>query len=211
MPESAAIGLIVLGGVLLLVGLVGGKREIFGAKVEGTPSRISRAAAFLVGCVCLLAGIGLMVPDEPTPDERGETAVAREDSRERRTAEDAPPVEPPPEAERYAPEPPPEPEEPPERRPQLAGVWHDGSGTTVRIHQAGPRLRFEGTNTMHGYHVVGEGMLEGRLIELTTTTSYGLVSSGTGVVSADGTTIQFTMSGGYGGYTFALQRAYWPG
>ena len=189
MPESVAIGLIVLGGVLLLVALVGGKFKLFGAEVESTPSRVSRFAAFLLGCVCLLAGIGLSSQTaDPPPSPEPEPVPTP-----------APAPAPTPASTPIAFE--------PASLPDLAGIWHDGSGTGVQITQQGARLHFEAANFLNGRQVVGEGVLRGRQIDLTTTTSDGLVATGTGVLGIGDTLMNFTMQDMVTGrYTFALQR-----
>lgn len=205
MPENATIGLIVLGGVLLLVALVGGKFKIFGAEIESTPSKLSRFAAFVIGLICLLVGIG---NESETPKQREEppvavspttpppaTPLAASDSGTTAPTVAAPvPVT----AVTDAPSVP---------LPNLAGLWHDGNGTGVQIVQQGARLHFEAANLISGQLVVGEGVLRGRQIELTTTTNTGLVATGTGVVGVGDAVMNFTMRDAVNGsYTFGLAR-----
>jgi hypothetical protein len=55
--------------------------------------------------------------------------------------------------------------------------------------------------------VVGEGVLNGRQIQLTTTTNTGLVATGSGVLGAGDSVMNFTMQDMVNGrYTFGLQR-----
>lgn len=58
MPQSLAIGSFVLGGVLLLIAVVGGRFKLFGAQVEGSAGPFARLFAGLFGLVLLAAGFG---------------------------------------------------------------------------------------------------------------------------------------------------------
>lgn len=59
MPQSLVIGFLVLGGVLLLVAITGGKFKLFGAEIEGAiPSKTIRVMSGLLGTVFILISIG---------------------------------------------------------------------------------------------------------------------------------------------------------
>jgi len=65
MPTTLDIAFIVLGGVLLLVSVVGGRFKLFGAEVAGEAGRIGR----------LMAGWGM--PDHPGVTSETPAAVTR--------------------------------------------------------------------------------------------------------------------------------------
>ena len=59
MPQSLVIGFLVLGGVLLLVAITGGKFKIFGAEIEGAvSSKTIRLVSGILGTVFILFCIG---------------------------------------------------------------------------------------------------------------------------------------------------------
>jgi len=49
MPETLAIGIFVLGAVMLLLALVSGSFKIFGSEMPGLSSRTARVIAFAIG------------------------------------------------------------------------------------------------------------------------------------------------------------------
>ncbi len=59
MPQSLSIGAFVFGAVLVLLSLVAGKFEIFGAKVEGTVGKAGRVIAFFFGVFLISTGLNL--------------------------------------------------------------------------------------------------------------------------------------------------------
>jgi hypothetical protein len=81
MPSSVAIAAFVLGGVLLLVAVVGGKFKLFGAEVSGAANNPGRWVAGLLGCCLTVVGLGLSAPASagPSGEEQREIkeAVAR--------------------------------------------------------------------------------------------------------------------------------------
>ena len=64
MPQSIPIAAFVLGGVLLLVSVVGGRFKIFGAEVSGVAGRSGRIVAGFAGC--LLISFGLLTSFQST-------------------------------------------------------------------------------------------------------------------------------------------------
>ena len=59
MPNSIEIGLLVLGGVLLLVAVLGGKFKLWGAEIEGTTGRAGRIGALILGLVFIILALGV--------------------------------------------------------------------------------------------------------------------------------------------------------
>ena len=59
MPQSLAIGAFVFGAVLMLLSLVVGEIEIFGAKVKGTVGKAGRVIAFLFGVFLIGTSLNL--------------------------------------------------------------------------------------------------------------------------------------------------------
>ncbi len=81
MPQSVAIGILVLGAVMLLLALVSGSFKIFGSEIPTVANRTARVIAFAIGVV--LVGFSLMhfqadpgpkpqpSPTPPTPVDNG--------------------------------------------------------------------------------------------------------------------------------------------
>ena len=63
MPQTLAIGIFVLGAVMLLLALVSGGFKIFGSEMPGVASRSARVLAFVIGVV--LVGFSLIQFREP--------------------------------------------------------------------------------------------------------------------------------------------------
>lgn len=59
MPQSITIAAFVFGAVLILLSLIVGKFELFGAKVDGTVGRTGRIIAFLLGIFLIGKGLNL--------------------------------------------------------------------------------------------------------------------------------------------------------
>jgi hypothetical protein len=76
MPSDPSIAIMVLGGVLLLIALLGGKFKIFGVEILEKTGPLSRTVAGLIGLVLLMVGIGL-TEQAGTPDPEIAVAVRR--------------------------------------------------------------------------------------------------------------------------------------
>ncbi|MBV8684793.1 MAG: hypothetical protein JO111_18110 [Caulobacteraceae bacterium] len=63
MPQTLAIGIFVLGAIMLLLALVSGSFKIFGSEMPGVASRSARVIAFVIGIV--LVGFSLIQFREP--------------------------------------------------------------------------------------------------------------------------------------------------
>jgi len=72
-PPTLAIGAFVLGGVLLLISVLGGNFELFGAKVTGSARGVARFVSFVAGVTLIITG--LVRGDAKEPD-RGENQTA---------------------------------------------------------------------------------------------------------------------------------------
>ena len=96
MPPSVQIALVVLGGVLLLVAILGGRFKIFGAEVTGKASRGCRWASAILGVVliafCIISFA--MKKDPATPDvpKTGETSTRETSTEETETRQVGPPI-----------------------------------------------------------------------------------------------------------------------
>ncbi len=73
MPPTLSIGAFVLGGVLLLISVLGGNFELFGAKVTGSARGVARFVSFVAGVTLIVTG--LVRGDGKEPD-RGENQTA---------------------------------------------------------------------------------------------------------------------------------------
>lgn len=73
MPPTLAIGAFVLGGVLLLISVLGGNFELFGAKVTGSARGVARFVSFVAGVTLIVTG--LVRGDAKEPD-RGDSRTA---------------------------------------------------------------------------------------------------------------------------------------
>jgi hypothetical protein len=56
-PQNITIAAFILGAVLLLIALIGGRFKIFGAEVSGTVGRAGRLAAGVAGTVLIIIGL----------------------------------------------------------------------------------------------------------------------------------------------------------
>ena len=65
MPESLSIAAFVLGALLLLIALVPGGIELFGAKVPGMPGRLGRLIAFVLSIVFTVTGLSIDDGEHP--------------------------------------------------------------------------------------------------------------------------------------------------
>ena len=66
MPQNIAIGVLVLGGILVLIAILGGNFKLFGAEVAATVSNpFLRFVAFLFGTVLII-----MALQQPSPSEK---------------------------------------------------------------------------------------------------------------------------------------------
>jgi len=76
MPQSLVIGLLVLGGVLLLVAITGGKFKIFGAEIDGpVSSKTIRLLSGVLGTVFVLLCLGKSGLDSAN---QGQTASGKQ-------------------------------------------------------------------------------------------------------------------------------------
>lgn len=84
MPPSFGIAVLVLGGVLLLIAVVGGRFKLFGAEVTGEAGKGGRILAGAIGVLLILVALGSpqATPEfaqasgtSPAPNE-GPTAIA---------------------------------------------------------------------------------------------------------------------------------------
>ncbi len=57
MPSTIELALVVLGAILILISILGGKFKIFGADIEGTTGRFGRIIAFVLGLVFIFIAI----------------------------------------------------------------------------------------------------------------------------------------------------------
>ncbi len=70
MPSTISIALIVLGAVLILVSIVGGKFKIFGAEIDDeTTSRTGRIIAMVLGLIFVAAAIIMDVSNPSNPNQ----------------------------------------------------------------------------------------------------------------------------------------------
>ncbi|HVZ38331.1 MAG TPA: hypothetical protein VHI13_03570 [Candidatus Kapabacteria bacterium] len=192
MPQTISLGAFVLGAVLLLVGLVGGRFKIFSAEVESSAGKLARTIATILG-ICLV-GFGLMretgflngalAEGNPGPDT---TARPHGAGGSGSTDIGDHPTTPPPAVR---------------EEPDIAGYWHDDLGTQFQITQQGASVVFSSMNP-NGTQSRGSGMLRGNQIHLDFETNIPSSGNGDAVVSPDGRQI----SGTY--YDSALGRYSW--
>jgi hypothetical protein len=64
MPTTLGIGSLVLGGVLLLISVVGGRFKIFGAEVAGEAGKSGRLFAGVVGILLLVLAFAIPIANE---------------------------------------------------------------------------------------------------------------------------------------------------
>jgi hypothetical protein len=69
MPSSVPIAAFVLGGVLLLVAILGGKFKLFGAEISEAAGKPARWFAGLLGCCLTIVGLGLSAPAATGPTD----------------------------------------------------------------------------------------------------------------------------------------------
>ena len=68
MPQTVTIGAFVLGSVLILIAILGGRFKIFGAEISGTTGRIGRIVSGIAGTILVLLGaVGSYYPTSSTP------------------------------------------------------------------------------------------------------------------------------------------------
>jgi hypothetical protein len=77
-PPTLSIGAFVLGGVLLLISVLGGNFELFGAKVPGSVRGIGRFVSFVAGVTLIITG--LVRGDSKEADRGGENRTASNSS-----------------------------------------------------------------------------------------------------------------------------------
>jgi hypothetical protein len=68
MPQSILIAIFVLGAVLILIAIVGGKFKIFGSEVSGTVGRAGRAVSAVTGTVLIIFGLIKSFNSSEVPD-----------------------------------------------------------------------------------------------------------------------------------------------
>ena len=69
MPGSVTIALVVLGGVLVLIAVLGGKFKIWGAEIEDSTGNPGRIAAGILGVVFILIAIVMgLIQNLPSPN-----------------------------------------------------------------------------------------------------------------------------------------------
>jgi hypothetical protein len=68
MPQSILIAIFVLGAVLILIAIVGGKFKIFGAEVSGNVGRAGRAVSAVIGTVLIIFGLFKSFNSSGVPD-----------------------------------------------------------------------------------------------------------------------------------------------
>ncbi len=57
MPSTIELALVVLGAILILISILGGKFKIFGADIEGTTGKFGRIVAFVLGLIFIFIAI----------------------------------------------------------------------------------------------------------------------------------------------------------
>jgi|GEM_PF-6398909 hypothetical protein len=57
MPSTIELALVVLGAILILISVLGGKFKIFGADIEGSTDRFGRIIAFVLGLIFIFIAI----------------------------------------------------------------------------------------------------------------------------------------------------------
>ncbi len=67
MPTNLLIGAFVLGGILLLIAVVGGRFKVFGAEISGEAGTGGRVFAGVVGAILVVGAFVFLVPRRPTP------------------------------------------------------------------------------------------------------------------------------------------------
>ena len=97
---------------------------------------------------------------------------------------------------------------PPEERPaDFAGAWRHTSGTTITLTQSGANV----TGTWSHLDSTLAGVVRGRVLEFTTTSSRGLATSGRVTLDAAGRAFfgdgQVTGAGGGARFLFDAERA----
>lgn len=146
MPENVPLALVVVGAVLLLIALLGGRFKLFGAEVQGTVGRASRWLSGFAGvaliAVAIYAGSGTTQRESTAPPPPQPSTAGTRPSR--------PPAAP--SGQSAEPSPPPKPQEGPARAADpgevfiSTAVWPQS--IDGRLHDA--RVREAVTIGLHG-------------------------------------------------------------
>ncbi len=189
MPQSITIAAFVLGAVLLLTALLGGRFKIFGAEVSVTTGKLARAIAFVFSLFFI--AIGLMKFSESAPNESAEQST--------RTL---PPIErPPTDTQRV------KLSQPAVEPINISGLWRDGAGTIYYLTQNGSNFTFTASNPYNGAASRGSGTISGYQTTSTFQTNIPSFGKGSGIISADGRTIQgLCYDSVFGQYTLVLYK-----
>jgi len=190
MPQTITIAAFVLGAVLLLTALLGGRFKIFGAEVSVTTGRLARAIAFVFSLFFI--SIGLMKFSETPPSESNSAPSTRT----------LPPIEPPPTEMQPAKLP-----QPAVQTLNISGLWRDGVGMNYYITQNGDSFTFTASNPYNGAASSGSGTIAQNQVISSFQTNLPSFGKGSGAVSADGQVMQGTFFDSVlGQYTLTLYK-----